>query len=206
MQELKELIIMRKQCVEEIEKMKRDNVISVKESFITNRKLNDEIKKYFDYTREKSKVTNRKKLIFLFTVISLIIIILTSLILAVLSGNLQNVINIFVFKLISNTFILSEFIFSILLISKNVLKYDNLKNNINCKINECELEMKKLKEQVSLLEQKHLNYCKLLAGKEKKKELIDGEINNKLFSKKSIVRKSDEYIEKHNSNKRIRIK
>ena len=206
MQELKELIIMRKQCVEEIEKMKRDNVISVKESFITNRKLNDEIKKYFDYTREKSKVTNRKKLIFLFTVISLIIIILTSLILAVLSGNLQNVINIFVFKLISNTFILSEFIFSILLISKNVLKYDNLKNNINCKINECELEMKKLKEQVSLLEQKHLNYCKLLTGKEKQKELIDGEINNKLFPKKSIVRKSDEYIEKHNSNKRIRIK
>jgi len=205
MNRLKELIILKKELEKEVENMKSDNVNCMKKTFLTQERQTKERKKYFYYIDQKNNLKKTKKRIIITFIISLIIIFLTLLTSFCLAVSFSTAINMLIFKLVADIIILGQSLISIAITANNIIKYNETKNNINYNLNEIKLNLSKLEHDLKSIDEKHVFFCRQLNIKEDKIKNIDNIINNTLFNEKSVINKSNLYIEKYKNKQRVRI-
>ena len=171
MDDIKELIILRKNLKSDFEKIRRENIDCMKNIFIKEQESNRTKRSYYSFMNKKQSLKNKKHIITITSIICIITIILSLLASVIISSFLSSVLNMVVLKLISNTLVLGELLLSISIISSMILKYDNFKNYINENLNEINLKIIDEEKDLKILNNKHVLLCKNLNVNENK--LID---------------------------------
>lgn len=205
MNDIKELIVLRKNLKSDFEKIRKENIDCMKSIFVNDQELYRTRRKYFNFMNQKQRLKTKKHIIVIASIICLITMILSLLASVIISSCLSSVLNMIVLKLIANILVLVELLLSICIISNMILKYNNFKNYINDNLNEINLKIIDIEKDLKVLNNKHILLCKNLDINEKKLINIDEKLYNTLFNSKTVIKKSDILIEKERNKERIRI-
>ena len=205
MNDIKELIILRKKLKSDFEIIRKENIECMKNTFIKEKELNRTKRKYNSFMNKKQSLKTKKHIITITSIICLIIMILSLLASIIISSFLSNVLNMVVLKLIVNTLALGELLLSISIISNMILKYNNFKNYVNDNLNKINLKIIDIEKNLKILNNKHILLCKNLDINENKLINIDKKLYNTLFNSKTIIKKSNILVEKERNKERIRL-
>jgi len=205
MNDIKELIILRKKLKFDFEIIRKENIECMKNTFIKEKELNRTKRKYNSFMNKKQSLKTKKHIITITSIICLIIMILSLLASIIISSFLSNVLNMVVLKLIVNTLALGELLLSISIISNMILKYNNFKNYVNDNLNKINLKIIDIEKNLKILNNKHILLCKNLDINENKLINIDKKLYNTLFNSKTIIKKSNILVEKERNKERIRL-